>query len=232
MRKRELEAWMDSGFDLIAFPINGDVPYADAESMVYALQDGIKHANGGRALKHVGVPCITAPMGNIEAKDMPVRLTLAYADSGLLRYSYVYESASRLRVPPPLTPLISSDCMSLGNSCLRSSVKAKSVLDILSATWVKTKVPALEARRVAVDGILHSDDPSVSVASIQAFVSGGRSVSVSLVGDKWKWEASLSRSRASEKYPTIAKVPKDCFLAAIIAALENGRTAASMLLID
>ena len=84
----------------------------------------------------------------------------------------------------------------------------------------------------SVDGILHSNDSSVSVTSIQAFVNGERSAPVSLVGDKWKWEASLSRPRVSEKYPTIAKVPRDYFLVVIIAALENGRTAASMLLID
>lgn len=240
MRKGGFEAWMDdNGFDLIAFPTNGDVPYADAdenpESMFHALQDGIKYTNGGRGLKHVGIPCITVPMGNIEGKDMPVGLTLAtkaYADSDLLRYSYAYESASRLRIPPPLTPSILSDYIPLVNPCLRSSVKAKPILDILSVTWEKTEVPDLEVRRVSVDGILHSNDSSVSVTSIQAFVNGKRSAPVSLVGDKWKWEASLSRPRVSEKYPTIVKVPKDCFLAVIITALENGRSTASMLLID
>ncbi|OJJ82292.1 amidase family protein [Aspergillus glaucus CBS 516.65] len=240
MRKREFEAWMDeNGFDLIAFPTNGDVPYADAdenpESMFHALQDGVKYANGGRALKHVGIPCITVPMGNIEGKDMPVGLTLAtkaYADSDLLRYSYAYESTSRLRISPPLTPSVPSDYIPLGDSCLRGSIKAKPILDILSATWEKTEVPTLEVRRVSVDGILHSNDSSVSVTSVQAFVNGERSAPISLVGDKWKWKASLSRPLVSEKYPTIAKVPKDCFLVVIIAALENGRTAASMLLID
>ncbi|ODM17691.1 hypothetical protein SI65_06479 [Aspergillus cristatus] len=142
MRKREFEVWMDAnGFDLIAFPTNGDIPYADSdedpESMFHALQDGIKYANGGRALKHVGIPCITVPMGNMEGKDMPVGLTLAtkaYADSDLLRYSYAYENTSRLRIPPPLTPSIPSDYIPLGNSCLRGSTQAKPTLDILSAT--------------------------------------------------------------------------------------------------
>lgn len=59
-----------------------------------------------------------------------------------------------------------------------------------------------------------------------------RSAPVSFVGDKSKWEASMFRPQISEKYPTIARVPKDFFLVVIIAALENGRTAASMLLID
>lgn len=154
MRKRYFEAWMgDNGFDLIAFPTNGDVPYADAdenpESMVHALQDGIKYANGGRALKHVGVPCITVPMGNIERKDMPVGLALttrAYADSDLLRYSYVHEITSRRWIPPPLMPSISSDYIPLVDSCLRGSVKAKPILDAFSATWEKAEVPGFAVR--------------------------------------------------------------------------------------
>jgi Asp-tRNA(Asn)/Glu-tRNA(Gln) amidotransferase A subunit family amidase len=68
MRKTLYDDWMEAcDLDLLAFPTNGDVPFANADedlnSMRHALQDGIKYANGTRALKHLGVPCITIPMG-------------------------------------------------------------------------------------------------------------------------------------------------------------------------
>ncbi|KAF5010139.1 hypothetical protein FDECE_3685 [Fusarium decemcellulare] len=121
MRKQMYEAWLDSnGFDLVAFPTNGDVAYADAdetlESMLHALQDGIKYANGGRALKHLGIPCITVPMGTTADKKMPVGITFcskAWEDSHLLRSAFAYEAGSQKRTTPPLTPPLPSDSISL-----------------------------------------------------------------------------------------------------------------------
>lgn len=240
MRKLELEDWMDSnGFDVLAFPTNGDVPYANAdeelESMLHALQDGVKYSNGGRVLKHVGVPCITLPMGTLDDQKMPVGVTFAskaYADNDLLRYAYAYETASQARTSPTLTPPIPSDRISLVHSYPGKSFTAKPDLKIASATWDKIKVPEACAYRISLAGTLRSSDPAIEVISLQVFVDGKQRASLYRAENRWKWEDTISRPVTSDRYPTIAKVPKDCFLLVVVATLANGRSAASLLLID
>lgn len=241
MRERDFEDWMDANdFDLVAFPTNGDIPLADSdeniESMLHALQDGVKYSNGGRVLKHVGIPCITLPMGTMKGKQMPVGLTLAckaWADNDMLRYAYAYEAASRARTVPSLTPSLPSDNIPLVTSSTECAFTAKPVLKIRSATWGKLATSEREIRRqVSVSGTLCSSDPAVEGASIQVFVNGEQSAAVSLEGEEWKWETCLSRTRDVERFPTIGKVPKDHFLVVIIATLSNGRSAAHMLLMD
>lgn len=241
MRKKEFEEWMDSnGFDLLAFPTHGDIAFADAdeslESMLHALQDGVKYANGGRFLKHCGVPCITLPMGTLEKQQMPVGLTFAckaYADNDMLRYAFAYEAASQARTIPELTPSIPSDHMSLVPSGTRGSLVAKPLLDISSAKWVSSETSGKEIRRqISVAGTARSSDPEIGVDSVQVFVNGSKVSDISLKGEQWKWETCLSRPEVVDRYPTMAKVPKDHLLVVIIAYLENGRSAASMLLVD
>jgi hypothetical protein len=54
----------------------------------------------------------------------------------------------------------------------------------------------------------------------------------SLKGKQWKWETCLSRPKIVDRFPTMAKVPKDHHKVVVITYLENGRSAASMLLVD
>ncbi|KAL1598864.1 hypothetical protein SLS60_008007 [Paraconiothyrium brasiliense] len=116
-RKRDLEDWMtDLGLDCVAFPSQGDVGLADLESELesarHSLQNGVKYSNGNRALRHLGVPTVSVPMGVMQGKQMPVNLTFAgkaYEDEKLLMYAYAYEQRSKARIPPPLTPPLESD---------------------------------------------------------------------------------------------------------------------------
>lgn len=241
MRKKDFEDWMDlHGFDLLAFPTNGDVSFANADesfdSMLHALQDGVKYSNGGRALKHLGVPCITLPMGTLKDTQMPVGMTLAtkaWADSDLLRYAYAYEAASRARTTPNLTPPLSSDHISLVPSLDTKSPTAKPILSIDSATWKEMAASDQEVRRqISVTGTVHSSEPTSGISSLEVFVDGKPFASISLPDEKWKWEARLSRSKDIERFPTIDRVPKDCFIVVIIATLTNGRKAGCMLLVD
>jgi Asp-tRNA(Asn)/Glu-tRNA(Gln) amidotransferase A subunit family amidase len=241
MRKQELEDWMDSnGFDLLAFPTNGDIASADAdedlESMLHALQDGIKYANGGRVLKHCGVPCITLPMGTLESQQMPVGLTFAcraYADNDMLRYAFAYEAASWARTIPGLTPPIESDHISLVPLGTGGSIVAKPLLDISSAKWVALEGGREEIRRqISVEGTVRPSDADIGTDSVQVFVDGSKLATIPVKGEQWKWETCLSRPNVVERFPTIAKVPKDHHLVVIIAYLANGRSATSMLLVD
>ncbi|KAF1847612.1 amidase signature enzyme, partial [Cucurbitaria berberidis CBS 394.84] len=116
-RKRDLEDWMDTlKLDVIAFPAQGDVGVADLEfnlkSTQHSLQNGVKYSNGNRAIRHLGVPTVSVPMGIMTEKGMPVNLTFAgkaYEDVKLLEYAYAFEQATKRRISPPLTPPLDTD---------------------------------------------------------------------------------------------------------------------------
>ncbi|RFU80691.1 glu asp-trna amidotransferase subunit a [Trichoderma arundinaceum] len=160
MRKKDLEMWMDKyEYDLIAFPTNGDVALANAdenyESMLHALRDGVKYANGGRALKHLGVPCITVPMGTLEKEKMPVGISFcgkAYDDSNLLSYAFAYEHFSKRRGSPSLAPPLPSDeiLVTRPYSSLLSTIKP--ILAIDSMNVIKEDGPDHTSRLVTVSG--------------------------------------------------------------------------------
>ncbi|THW55365.1 hypothetical protein D6D20_09540 [Aureobasidium pullulans] len=105
-RKRDLEDWMtEHDFDAVVFPAVGDVGKADLEqdskSAEHALLNGVRYSNGNRALRHLGVPTVSVPMGILEGKNMPVNLTLcsrAGADAELL--SVMLERPSRSPICP------------------------------------------------------------------------------------------------------------------------------------
>lgn len=241
MRRRELDHWMDlHGFDLLAFPTNGDVAYANCdeemEPLVHALQDGVKYSNGGRALKHCGIPCITIPMGTMKAKRMPVGVTFAsraYHDSDLLRCAYAYEAASRARTVPPLTPSLETDFIPLPTILRVGSTTAKPILESCLISWVPIDGSKEEICHYALmEGRVTSSDPKVEVSSIQIYVNGEEYPVEYLRDNKWRWEAKVSRPKRVERFPEIGKVPKNQFLIVAIATLTNGRSTASMSLLD
>ncbi|KAI8941938.1 hypothetical protein NX059_000052 [Plenodomus lindquistii] len=129
-RKRDLEDWMDANhLDVVAFPAQGDVGLADLEtnieSTTHSLRNGVKYSNGNRAIRHLGVPTVSVPMGVMSEKRMPVNLTFAgkasvlsrqSEDAELVRFAYAFEQATKWRVAPPLTPGLSSDVVPLRNN--------------------------------------------------------------------------------------------------------------------
>lgn len=111
-RRIDLEDWMDTlGLDAVLFPTVADVGPADADvneaSADIAWSNGIWVANGNLAIRHLGVPTVTVPMGVMADIGMPVGLTFAgraYDDSALLRFASAYESTGSKRLVPPRTP--------------------------------------------------------------------------------------------------------------------------------
>lgn len=111
-RRIDLEDWMDKlGLDAVLFPTVADVGPADAdvnpESADIAWSNGIWVANGNLAIRHLGVPTVTVPMGVMADIGMPVGLTFAgraYDDSNLLRLAAAFESTGSKRQIPPRTP--------------------------------------------------------------------------------------------------------------------------------
>jgi amidase len=67
-RKLDLEDWMDGlKLDAVLFPTVADVGPADADvnpaSADIAWSNGVWVANGNLAIRHLGVPTVTVPMG-------------------------------------------------------------------------------------------------------------------------------------------------------------------------
>lgn len=238
-RKRDLEEWMDAnGFDLLAFPTNGDVGRAEAEedegAMRDALREGVKYSNGGRALKHLGVPAVTVPMGVLEGgSGMPVGLTFAgraYGDSDLLRCAFAYETATRRRTGPPLAPGLETDVVMLGGAGVVGSEKPRVVVEWSDVT--KRSDGEFEIRDVSLGGTVRCEGSSVAIEGMEAFVNGEESATVTLKGDSWEWNAQLKRPHVRDKYPTPGKIPRDQFMIVFLARASNGRSTGILLLED
>ncbi|PYI00310.1 amidase signature enzyme [Aspergillus sclerotiicarbonarius CBS 121057] len=238
MRKKDLDDWMtENKYDVVVFPTNGDVALADSdenyESMIDALRDGVKYANGGRSLKHLGVPCITVPMGNLDEEKMPVGLSFcgrAYQDSDLLRYAFAYEAVSKRRESPPLAPALPSDEIGFPRTSLPSS-SVKPVLEIISTESIHEDDPELDIRLITVTGTCHVES-SAALSSLKVFTNGEPSSPVSWKGDNWTWTARLTRPKSEDRYPPLGKVPRDQFMIVVMAKADSGRSSGSLILVN
>ncbi|EWZ00035.1 hypothetical protein FOYG_03947 [Fusarium oxysporum NRRL 32931] len=240
MRKKDLEDWMfENKYDAVVFPTNGDVALADSdenyESMMSALRDGVKYANGGRSLKHLGVPCITVPMGNLVEEKMPVGLSFcgrAYDDSNLLSYAFAYEEATKRREIPPLAPSLPSDEITVIASSPSSPPIATLTLKIASITAVSEDTSDSDVRVVKVTGTCDLGSSPEASPGLEVFANGEPTSPVSWTGNNWVWTARLTRPKSGDKYPALAKVPRDQFLIVFVAKANNGRSVGSFTLLD
>ncbi|MEU0497204.1 amidase [Mycobacterium sp. NPDC006124] len=115
-RRVDLEEWMDGlGLDAVIFPAVADVGPADMDvdpaSADLGWRNGVWVANGNLAIRHLGIPTVTVPMGTMADIGMPVGVTFAgraHDDVALLRYAAATEATGRRRTSPPRTPPISA----------------------------------------------------------------------------------------------------------------------------
>jgi len=111
-RRVDLEEWMDAlALDAVVFPAMADVAPADMDvnpaSADIGWRNGVWVANGNLAIRHLGIPTVTVPMGTMADIGMPVGLTFAgraYDDAALLAMACGFESTGSRRSTPPLTP--------------------------------------------------------------------------------------------------------------------------------
>lgn len=111
-RRIDLEDWMNSlGLDAVVFPAVADIGPADADtnpaSADKAWRNGVWVANGNLAIRHLGIPTVTVPMGMMEDIEMPAGLTFAgraYSDNALLAFASAFEATGMYRSPPMRTP--------------------------------------------------------------------------------------------------------------------------------
>ncbi|WP_434615913.1 amidase [Tabrizicola sp. M-4] len=111
-RHRDLEEWMDAlRLDAVVFPAVADVAPADADrnpdSFEKAWANGVWVANGNLAIRHLGIPTVTVPMGVMEDTGMPAGLTFAgrgWEDNALLQIACAFEATGHYRQPPSRVP--------------------------------------------------------------------------------------------------------------------------------
>jgi amidase len=114
-RRLDLEDWMDRlGLDAVIFPTVADVGPANADvdpqAADIAWSNGVWVANGNLAVRHLGVPTVTVPMGVMADIGMPAGLTFAgraYDDASLLRLAAAFEATGSRRQIPQRTPPLS-----------------------------------------------------------------------------------------------------------------------------
>lgn len=145
-RAEDLEKWMDElGLDAVVFPAVADVGPADMdvnpESARLGWRNGTWVANGNVVIRHLGIPTVTVPMGNMGDIGMPVGLTFAgrgYDDSRLLAFASAFDRAYIGRVPPGRTPeLPGATWTTRGEGVNRPSISVNAVAE------------------PAVDGVVH-----------------------------------------------------------------------------
>jgi hypothetical protein len=193
-RKRDLEDWMDkNGLDVVAFPAQGDTGLADLEfdidSTTHSLQNGVKYSHGNRAIRHLGVPTVSVPMGIMSEKKMPVNITFAgkaYEDTKLLEYAYAFESATKRRVPPPLTPALPTDVTAQAfPSPPNDKPITKSITAVVES--LDDSVYAENELSLTIRGIFH--EPA-SETLIQVFVDGHEVYNAIVENTEWSfWTA-------------------------------------------
>lgn len=113
-RKADLEDWMEElGLDAVVFPALADVGPADADvnpvSADLAWRNGVWVANGNLAIRHMGVPTVTVPMGVMADTGMPMGLTFAgrgWDDVALLDLAAAFEALAAPHSLPPRTPVL------------------------------------------------------------------------------------------------------------------------------
>ncbi|UQC87368.1 uncharacterized protein CLUP02_12872 [Colletotrichum lupini] len=127
MQKVLLEDWLtEVGCDCVVFPATSD-------------QNGVHYSNGNRAIRHLGIPTVSVPMGILRDKRVPMSLTFAgraYDDIQLLRWANAFEIRTKHRSPPLHTPYLKSDLVQLSNNKKNKSPRPKLIISTF------TTVPA------------------------------------------------------------------------------------------
>ncbi|KAL3445582.1 amidase signature domain-containing protein [Aspergillus insuetus] len=209
-RKSDFEDWLDElGLDAVVWPCNGDVGKADADineaSAAEAWRNGVLYSNGNCAIRQLGIPTVSVPMGIMADIGMPVNLTFAsraYDDSSLFRYAYAFEKASRLRKTPGRTPQLETDTISLSSS-----------REIGLISPVLTVETAMEGEKVCISGTIGE------ASALRVYVDGEELKEVKVADGHWK----VTRPKEAQDLGKAMVV--------VVATGKNGRSSGRMVFV-
>lgn len=230
-RKRDLEDWMDTNnFDVIAFPAQGDVGLADLEfdmeSTTHSLRNGVKYSNGNRAIRHLGVPTVSVPMGVMKEKGMPVNLTFAgkaYEDTKLLEYAYAYEQATRKRVAPGLTPALPTDMIAFSKNLV---VDGKQSLGLQATVDVLEQREGDNGLRLRIHGALSN---AALGTVVQVHIDGDDVYEEVIEQEKWETVVTHKPKREVRLGWDLKPLPPKDVMVLVVAKREEAVTEAKLL---
>ncbi|KAJ4248416.1 hypothetical protein NW762_012753 [Fusarium torreyae] len=158
LRKRLLDDYLDQfSCDAFIFPAAGDVAAEDSDvessSAAYAWKNGVLYSHGNRALRHLGIPSVTVPMGEIVDKKMPIGLTFAGKsgeDVNLLKWANAFETKNQLRTLPSQTPPLGNDSFTLAEKQVARA--SRPVLQVSECVGSPHDTP--DYIRVSIKGIV------------------------------------------------------------------------------
>jgi amidase len=237
MRKTLLEDWMaENKYDFLVFPAAGDVGYADADVDVELAEHtwkwGVRYSNGNRALRHLGIPSVTVPMGMILGKDMPMGLTIvgkAYEDVEILKAGYAFEQSIQHRVAPILTPRLGSDV--LGTTLDEAEARPE-----LQITSCRAYASGEKECRISIDGSVTSQLRSLTGVQpcLDIFVDAHevpksafeiRSASASEKADVFDFSCSFTTpvpQRPDTRNEVVGRIARDSIMIVVLARNRAG----------
>jgi hypothetical protein len=229
-RRRTLENWMESlGLDAVVFPANGDVGPSgadiDNEASRLAWRNGVLYSNGNLAIRHLGVPTISVPMGIMKDTKLPVNITFAgraYDDNRLLEFGYAFEAATQHRQMPPLVPALDSDMVSSKIIATGLSDMERSTVRELPRIEVIAKHKRIDGSTVHlwVEGFV-TDPTGVPTAEDLTCYINGEAQSVTIDGQKW--EINLTHPLSDRESPW-ARWTSPALVQTVIVVIYRGAT--------
>ncbi|ATY66080.1 amidase family [Cordyceps militaris] len=233
LRKSLLEDWMSANeFDFVVFPAVGDVGYADAdvcdEHARHAWTNGVKYSHGNQALRHLGIPSITVPMGILADKSMPVGLTIigkAYDDVRILQLGYAYEQASQRRTAPALTPALPNTVFKLQGQHERPRLES---VECSASTGVGGDAGTVQ---VSISGTIDPAQRDGKRPVLQVYVDGQivSAADIQISEDSlpvYSWSCSVSVPRRPERAAreTVeGSIARDKMMIMVLASIGYGR---------
>ncbi|CEN62863.1 Putative Amidase family protein (Fragment) [Aspergillus calidoustus] len=233
-RKETLEEWMDKeGLDAIVFPANADIGRANAdvdhESSRFAWENGVKYSNGNQAIRHLGVPTISVPMGLMEDTMMPVNLTFAgkaYEDSKLMEYAYAFETETKHRSLPKLVPELDSDFISKSSSGIRSKGVVENALIEVGS---QSKNIMDSTVSLKIEGTLRVPE-GIELGHFDCYVNGNP-VDVTVDGNRWSLETTYPKSARDSTWSRWRSPAAHQTIVVLVARFNGCRVAGRLLLL-
>jgi len=231
-RKTDFEDWLTAeGIDAVVWPCNADVGRADSdtneESAVEAWRNGVLYSNGNCAIRQLGIPTVSVPMGVMADTKMPVNLTFAgkaYDDSALFEYAFAFEQATRLRQTPGRTPALPTDKIAISTSAGK--------LGDLPPHLTVNAIEAMGEEKMEKVHISGTADGK-ELSELRLYVDGDEVQAISVVEGVWSADIDISvdvhwsKVKPEEKrVPDLGKV-----MVIILATGRNGRSSAEMMFV-